>query len=519
MTEVFRERDPFPQALPGKKGQGWKIADSGHQGGSCVPSKKELFVPLGGECDKCGADHNYGVRRHEMGHAKWTPARAHLLVEKAEKLNPGTMDNDCVQVCEDLRLGLLLQDAGVESQPHLCPEDKDKMLVAYKTWDLPKRIRWIVAGRTYADDAPLQYSIMVEGARDGEDPTLPWDIANQVLNTMRYRPDKTGRTVTIDRPTFDDMLRAAKYLKELLDIITPAQEAAYQKAMRNKAKAAQREREAEEARRKAEAEAARAEKEGAAKKQEGKAAKDAIDKEVNKKYDGSAGGKGTSAGGRGRNGTIWGDMETLYPPLPELLPGRLQSRNTSSQEGDTIRSVHRLLLDGKIFNRRTKKPGGAVLLDGSGSMPWTSDDIWNIMKHCPGAIIGIYNGSTHGELKIIAKDGRHATTKEIAERKYGGNAVDGPALAWLLEQDGPKVWISDGHVIAPYGNQNQAFFERDLYVTLGKVKWVCPNATAPMIGGKKAENLCAALDTGLGEGCTKATVHLLKTGGALYFAA
>ncbi|NOT29441.1 MAG: hypothetical protein HOP15_03225 [Planctomycetes bacterium] len=45
----------------------------------------------------------------------------------------------------------------------------------------------------------------------------------------------------------------------------------------------------------------------------------------------------------------------------------------------------------------------------------------------------------------MARDGRRADAKDLVP--YGrGNIIDEPALAWLAQQETPRLWISDGGV-------------------------------------------------------------------------
>ena len=88
-----------------------------------------------------------------------------------------------------------------------------------------------------------------------------------------------------------------------------------------------------------------------------------------------------------------------------------------------------------------------MLVDTSGSMSLDSDDIRRILRRAPmETLVAIYSGaSDRGELRIVARGGRHADSEHLAP--FGrGNIVDLPALKWLGQQPGPRIWISDGGV-------------------------------------------------------------------------
>lgn len=507
MPEYDEEFEPFPQALPGKKGLGWKVADTGNISGSCSPSTKELFVPTGGACEKCGHDHAFAVRRHEMGHAKWTPARGHLKIEQINDKDPGTIDPDAAQVVEDHRLGILLKNAGVPDHLTVCTEDKTRLKDAFETWSLEKRLYYGVATLAY----PKDWSQFLEVLRDVDWSKFPGEDfysyiyqLEGVKNTLQHRPKTTGYgTDYIDLPTFDDTLRAAQYLTSLVEAEKRKAESEYKKEMRRKAKEAM----AKKAKAEAERMSARA------KEKSKQAGRGEVRETMKKLLDGTAGSKGSS-GGRGKH-DIWAPMEVNDIPKPDTLPGRLLSRHRASDEGAFVRSMHRFVTDGKIFGTKTTKPGGTILLDGSGSMAWNEEDMWQVLQHCPGAQIAVYEGNHGaGELRILARDGRVCTREMASYRKWGGNDVDGPALEWLCEQEGPRIWVCDGGVIAPFGHQSAANAQCAAYCKLGDVFWINPAPYEHTLAGFKAQ----VTGCGFGQGLTDAIVAHLKRNGAIYVA-
>jgi hypothetical protein len=150
-----------------------------------------------------------------------------------------------------------------------------------------------------------------------------------------------------------------------------------------------------------------------------------------------------------------------YVQWGELLPTRVAkmslskrargSSRTWADEGVIPAAPYRLLIDSRIFSRKRKMKGGTVLIDASGSMGFSLDDLAAVIKEAPGATIAAYAGkssSDWGHLVIAAKDGRMASVGDIhtALNFCEGNVVDGPALRWLAKQPGPRIWVSDGFV-------------------------------------------------------------------------
>ncbi len=151
----------------------------------------------------------------------------------------------------------------------------------------------------------------------------------------------------------------------------------------------------------------------------------------------------------------WGELKTL-PPLPlstaHKPKAQPQRKRLAQLQGARLGSIRRLLTDGRAFRRDVRKPqkGGTILIDASGSMDLSSDDIRAILDRAPAATVAMYSGhATTGAVSIIAKSGRMATDREIDRRRGQvglGNIVDGPALRWLAKQAEPRTWICDGAV-------------------------------------------------------------------------
>ena len=155
--------------------------------------------------------------------------------------------------------------------------------------------------------------------------------------------------------------------------------------------------------------------------------------------------------GRGAaSGVAVGRMKIARPPLtvrqPSVRRGGL-SRRRCAVEGTQISRPDRYALDRAIFHRTGRGGGGTVLVDQSGSMSLSVDEVEKIVRTAGGAaVVAVYSGKGDvGELRIVAKGDRRATNEHF-KPFGGGNVVDLPALQWLSKQPEPRLWVSDGCV-------------------------------------------------------------------------
>ena len=157
---------------------------------------------------------------------------------------------------------------------------------------------------------------------------------------------------------------------------------------------------------------------------------------------------------------IWGRMTTRIAKMTKSLPKKLVSRSKwgASDEGTVPRYIHRMPIDGKIFGRKKKEPGGSVLIDDSGSMSFSTQDIREIMEAAPAVNIAAYSGqSSKGELVILGQDGKYAEINNMTRPKGSNNLVDLPALEWLAEQPKPRIWVSDTKITLVDGDIRKAY--------------------------------------------------------------
>lgn len=140
----------------------------------------------------------------------------------------------------------------------------------------------------------------------------------------------------------------------------------------------------------------------------------------------------------------WTQPRLLRPPMQ--FPKRVRSRAMKpSDQGGIPRFIHRLPMDGMIFAQKKKGEGATVLIDCSGSMSFSAEELRSLVTKFPTGTVAGYSGD---KLVIFAEKGRMVHPSFIHDRpaEYrfsGNNESDGPALEWLAKQPGKKFWVSD----------------------------------------------------------------------------
>lgn len=135
---------------------------------------------------------------------------------------------------------------------------------------------------------------------------------------------------------------------------------------------------------------------------------------------------------------------------------RIARRGVPISQGIDLRYAHRYLLDKAIFRQRVLTEGG-LMIDGSGSMHWTNDDLVAVMEAVPAIRVGIYHGfagmqatpprsGVYARICTLARDGRFARYLGKDRGAGQGNDADYEALRLLATWPKPRFWLSDGLV-------------------------------------------------------------------------
>lgn len=164
---------------------------------------------------------------------------------------------------------------------------------------------------------------------------------------------------------------------------------------------------------------------------------------------------------KGKSGKF-AQLIELTVAKPRNVDGRMGRKRIATNIGKNPRRIHRMLVDPeqRVFDKRARGKGGVVLIDQSGSMSLSDNDIWSIIEHAPGCVIIGYShlpGSTDvPNIWVIAERGNVA---ETAPKGNGGNGVDGPALRFALAKrrhNEPFIWVCDGGVT---DGANDSYYE------------------------------------------------------------
>jgi len=165
---------------------------------------------------------------------------------------------------------------------------------------------------------------------------------------------------------------------------------------------------------------------------------------------------GTGVRGRRRRPAPTGSFAPLVfdesVVLDRAIGGGVRPRRVPAPSGRRVVRAIRLVTDPsrRVFERRRVVGGGVVVVDQSGSMALSCEELASLLARAPGALIIGYShapGST-GEPNawVLADRGRAASTVRSGNV---GNGVDGPVLRFALSRrrcGEPFVWICDGQV-------------------------------------------------------------------------
>lgn len=167
---------------------------------------------------------------------------------------------------------------------------------------------------------------------------------------------------------------------------------------------------------------------------------------------GAPGGFPTFVGGGSREAR-WGKMvESIAEPM-RRAPG-MSARDIREADIGAVPMYPHRHADGRIWGVVRGAPAGTVLVDVSGSMSWSAEDLLSVVRGFPGATVALYSGGRpepgSGRLVIVGRRGRLYEPKggnlRHALDMGGLNVIDGPALRWLARQRRPRIWVSDGGV-------------------------------------------------------------------------
>ena len=151
-------------------------------------------------------------------------------------------------------------------------------------------------------------------------------------------------------------------------------------------------------------------------------------------------------------GLGWGKMEIARPDLTCNHKSRVKRLGAPSTDGVFPAHLARWYVDRAVLSRVGRRPGGTLLIDISSSMQLSQKMLEEIITSVPAINIAAYSGNHKGvgRLTILAVRGRLVAEDSTWRHAHDGfNVIDGPALAWLARQPGPRIWLCDGSVTMP----------------------------------------------------------------------
>ena len=434
MSSQYVPIAPLPEAIDGER---WSV-DSSSQPRVDL-GKRQMFVPM----SDSETDHH--VRLHEMAHAKWTPKKS--PAKEAEKIG---VTPELLQSCEDYRMHALLSERmrmqmrlvgyltegeieamllRLVNQPDVVSPLVKMALSIHRTGDwlrLKKVIRHLSG-------------IIAEPDEDGKvAPSPPSPLNDEQKKVLIYAGSQAQKILEESHsviiptrgprnyPKWNDMLRMAKFVHDRIGM-TPPRPNPDSKV--NEQETDRLNRDTQMVREKL--------------------------RETRREVE---------------FGTADVRSVALTHTIKEAQLGR---RERAHDSGSVPRFMHRYNIDGRIFGRRRKAPGGTVLVDASGSMSLSMEDIEKIITAAPCATVAMYSGKADtGSITVIARGGHRADVKAIERVRKdvgGGNIIDGPALAWLGKQAEPRLWVCDGYITG-CDDRSSAALTTSAFATARRIK-------------------------------------------------
>lgn len=166
--------------------------------------------------------------------------------------------------------------------------------------------------------------------------------------------------------------------------------------------------------------------------------------------------KDAVTGRGGRWGTLLFDDDVR---LTKTVRGSLGRRRTATNMGRNPRRINRMLTDPqrRVFDKTYRSTGGVVVIDQSGSMSLSIEQVEQIMEASPGCtIIGYsHRAGSAGipNIWILAENGRRT---ENVRKGSGGNGVDVPAVKFAVSKarrGEPIIWVTDGVVTSSHDDK------------------------------------------------------------------
>lgn len=424
---------PYPQIVTGDE---WHVLEPTDSDPTPRTDNlnKQMYVPMDRECERCGINHSRLIRRHELGHAKWSP-------KTIGKLTNGTR-SDAIEAMEEVRINYRLGMSKLPIDDYIMCED----LIELKTNDMIMHnsiadiILYLLStyayNRTeseYRGKTFFKVISILKSALNGNDISMLRKAEIKfAMNTAKTFMSLMERHKWNQLPSYRKTQKLAERLSVILNAFIDKpkpQDVVPMPALAGSA--------TEESNSEDESEQL----DGSVQALEQRMRKELMEEMMYNATDGIG---------------YWGEMNIHNPALSVNLQGRLKNARAyrPADYGYNPKYINRYCIDKKIFKQKQRVKGGTILIDASGSMSLSGKDILEIMKILPAVNIAMYNGrfGRTGDLRIIAKNGMRVSDDYLIKYTGGGNLVDGPALRWLASMPARRIWVSDMKVFGATGN-------------------------------------------------------------------
>ncbi len=398
----------------------WKIVNvQPVRGEPCTDvNNREMRVPM------YDTEHSRHIRAHEMTHAKVSPT-----AKQFDKwLVRGYAKAPTLVRCEELRVNVLVAHAGFEPQNHL--GDGSEHLAGKRTAEAGDFLSCVMDAiafrmtngydqylRGVAVHQPLWVELLETISKTGEDYFL------SILDNTRSHPKLYDTHSRLPLSGFGYVENYAKWVEQQVGALCDNPTGQPQP------------------------EGKKGEGEGVGEGDNEGDSKSPTEK-ASENLTHDRWGRGTIPK-RGRE-AMWEELKVSTPSLERNVMGAIGRKRVASQTGRNPRRMSRLLTDPerRIFDRTVKGAGGVVLIDTSGSMSLSHDEVMEMVLNAPSALVAQYSGNgSRPNLYVVANKGK--CVRELPSPN-GGNGVDAPALRWAIgkrqRQHSPLIWVTDGGV-------------------------------------------------------------------------
>tara|TARA_Y100000361_G_scaffold49121_1_gene42682 strand:+ start:4149 stop:5561 length:1413 start_codon:yes stop_codon:yes gene_type:complete len=436
---------PYPQIVTGED---WNVFENTEHDPQPRTDNlnRQMYVPMDRECEDCGVNHSRMIRRHELGHAKWSP-------KTMGKLMRGTRA-DCIHALEEVRINYLLAARAKLpcDEPVLCMDKvQATILRMIKSASVADIILYILASKTYTNDnyvleAVISRDVVNAFHEASDDETLHIIRQSELKFAIQVANSYAAKLINHrynQWPSYRKVQKLAEKLSHVINEFIDKPKADEIHAPKPQPGESEHEAEGEGD----EAIAAAGNADELEKRMRTSLQEDMLYR---------------SGSGIGQ----WGQMEIHEPPMSVNLRSRINHGRAyrPMDYGYNPKYINRYCIDKKIFKQKQRVKGGTILIDASGSMNFYGKDILDIMMLLPAVNIAMYNGYHNGgNLRIIAKNGMRVDDTYLDEHSGGGNVIDGPALRWLAEMPPRRIWVSDMKVFGIGRNSNGYNLLKDCY--------------------------------------------------------